>query len=433
MRTGTRPLVLCAALAAATVSVCARLDNGAEIPQSTRTRDDAWREDLTFFAREFPKRQRDFAKLYPRDRFGPELDAITRAIPTSTDTELALALMRLVASAHVGHNLLLWPRSGPLAFHRLPLEVQWFADGLAVTAATPQYRDALSLRVTAVGGLAPEALAAAVAPYVSYEYDGWLRQQSQTYMLIGEILQALKRVEADGRVPVTLAQPDGTTTTLRVAPVPWPDQTPLIGADEVFGIPPGPAGIQPLRYYRYEILPGTGVLYIRYSRCADDPRQRPFADFVKEIFAVVDVTPTAVDRVVVDLRGNGGGDSRVIEPLLRGLRSRKALRAPGQLFALVDAGTFSSGLLAAVQLRNDLKAVVVGETPGEKLNSYGEVRPLTLPNSRLVLQYSVKLFTLATSDTGTFDPDVVVRPTIADWLAGRDPGLEAAVKAPPPR
>jgi hypothetical protein len=51
---------------------------------------------------------------------------------------------------------------------------------------------------------------------------------------------------------------------------------------------------------------------------------------------------------------------------------------------------------------------------------------LTLPNSRLLLQYSIKFFKLAKSDTGTFDPDIVVRPTIADWLAGRDRELDLA-------
>jgi hypothetical protein len=426
LRGRTTPLVLLSAFTLSAVALGARLEVPAQSPAPpARSRDDAWREDLAFLAREFPARQLDFGKLYPRDRFTTEVDAITRAIPTANDTDIVLALMRLVASAHVGHTLLRWPTTGPLAFHRLPLGLQWFADGLAVTAAADPYREALGLRVTSIGSLPPEKLVTAVAPYVAYEHDGWLRQQSQTFMLIEEILRALKQVDADGRVPMTLARPDGSTLTLRVAAVPWQDRTPLVTGVEAFGIPIGPARLQPQRYYRYEILPGTRVLYIRYDRCADDPTQ-PFADFAKEMFAAVDAASPAITGVVIDLRGNGGGNSRVIEPLLRGLRDRQSLRARGRLYALVGPDTFSSGLLAAINLRNDLGAAMVGDTPGEKLNSYGEVRPLTLPNSRLLLQYSIKFFKLAKSDTGTFDPDIVVRPTIADWLAGRDRELDLA-------
>jgi len=390
-------------------------------------RDQAWREDIAFFAREFPARQLDFAKLYPRQRFDRDLDAITRSIATATDADIVLALMRLVASAHVGHTYLRAPTDGALAFHRLPLGFQWFADGLAVTAATDPYRAALGLRVTAIGTLSPERLEAAIAPFIAYEDDAWLRQQSQTFMVMEDVLRAAGQVDADGRVAVSVARADGTTMTLRVTTMPWSDRAPLVAAVAALGLPIGPALVQSTRYYRYEILPATKTLYVRYSKCADDPQQ-PFATFAKELFSIVDANPTAIERVVIDLRANGGGNSTVIKPLLDGLRARRSLTAAGRLFTLVGPATFSSGLLAAIDLRHDLKAIAIGERPGEKLNSYGEVRPLTLPHSRLLLQYSTKYFALVKDATAGFEPDVVVRTTIGDWLAGRDPVLDAAVK-----
>ncbi len=388
-------------------------------------RDHAWREDIAFFAQEFPARQLDFAKLYPRERFDRDLDAIRRSIPAAADADIVLALMRLVASAHVGHTYVRAPTDGSLAFHRLPLGFQWFADGLAVTAATDPYRAALGLRVTSIGTLSPESLEAAIAPFIAYEDDAWLRQQSQTFMVMEEILRAAGQVEADGHVAVSLARADGTTT-LRVTTMPW-SGTPFVTAVVALGLPIGPALVQSPRYYRYEILPATKTLYIRYSKCADDPQQ-PFATFARELFATVDANPSAVERVVVDLRANGGGNSTVIKPLLDGLRKRKSLSARGRLYTLVGPATFSSGLLAAIDLRHDLKAIAIGERPGEKLNSYGEVRPLTLPHSRLLLQYSTKYFTLEKNDTAGFEPDFVVRTTIGDWLAGRDPVLDTALK-----
>ena len=394
--------------------------------RTPRPRDDAWRDDIAFFAREFAANQVDFDQLYPHATFEAEITRIARAIPRTTDAELVLALMRLVAGAHVGHTYVRFPTDGPLAFHRLPIGLQWFADGLAVTAATDTYRDAIGLRVASIGTMTPDQLQAAVAPYIAFEHPSWLRLQSQSLMLSEEALRAVGQLDADGTALVTLERRDGTTSTLRMTPVPWTDKAPLFTVAQSRGLPLGPARADPGRYYRYEILPESKTLYIRYNRCADDP-QRPFAVFASELFAAVDADPKAIDRVVIDLRANGGGDSRVINPLLAGLRARRPVIGRGHLYALVGPATFSSGLLAAYALKTTLRATLAGEPPGEKLNSYGEVRELTLPNSKLTVQYSTKYIRLARDNDALLQPDIVVTRSIADMLAGKDAVLEAVI------
>src|SRR5262245_9517728 len=94
----------------------------------------AWREDLAIFAREFPASQYEFDKLYPRARFDEAIGALNSDIAGATDAEIVLGLMRLVASAHVGHTAVRMPLEGPMAFHRLPIGLQWASDGLLVTA-----------------------------------------------------------------------------------------------------------------------------------------------------------------------------------------------------------------------------------------------------------------------------------------------------------
>ena len=399
----------------------------AQIPADSR--ESAWRSDLAWFAHEFAAAQKDFDKLYPTREFDTAIKALTRALPAITDAEIVLGLTRVVASARVGHNNVRIPQEGPLAFHRLPINVQWFSDGLGVTAAPNEYTNALGLRVVRIGSLAPDRMVEAVAPFVAAETSQWLRVQSQTFMVMEEVLRSLKQIDPDGRVPLTVARADGSTFTIRIAPMPWRETGPLKAAADALSIPMTPARRDPNRYYRWEILPGTTALYIRYSRCADDPAH-PFANFARDIFAAVDANPQAVDRVVIDLRANGGGNSSIIAPLLKGLRDRKALSAQGHLYVLVGPSTFSSALTNAWELRN-MKAIAVGEAPGEKLNSYGEVRSLTLPNSKLVVQYSTKFFKLAYGNSVQFEPDVRVTRSIEDWLAGRDPILRAALGKKP--
>jgi hypothetical protein len=385
----------------------------------------AWREDLAYFAREFPARQKDFDTLYPRAVWDGSLRAIAGNVATANDSEIVLALMKLVATAQVGHTYVRLPTAGPLAFHRLPIGVQWFSDGLAVTAATEDYRHVLGRRIIAIGRLSPAQMESAVAPYIASEHPAWLRVQSQSFMIAAEVLRAVGQLDADGRVSLTLTGDNGTTTeTVRLTPVPWPNVPPMIGVLAARNIPPGPARIDPNRHYRYEMLPSAQALYVRYNRCADDPQQ-PFAAFVQDMFAVADRADPPLDRVIVDVRNNGGGDSRIIKPLLDGLRARKALSAPGRLYVLIGPSTFSSALMNALDLKQ-MGAILVGDEPGEKLRSYGEVRPLTLPHTGVFVQYSTKHFTLG--DTDTLKPDIQVGRSIAETLAGSDPVLERALK-----
>jgi hypothetical protein len=428
MRARTSPVLLALALVAGVSAGHAALrgQQASANPGAGLDRQ-AWRADLDYFTREFARAHVDFAKLYPRERFNRDVAAVAEGLSRTRDTDTVLALMRLVASAHVGHTYVRFPSPpSPIAFHRLPLAFNWFSDGLAVTGASAQYPEAAGLRVERIGTMTPAQLQEAIAPYVAHENPWWLRQQSRTFMIVYEMLRAVGAVRSDGPVPVRLARPDGSTLTLNVDPRPWQDRQ-IVTAVASLGIPQLLAEKDAARYYRYEVLPDARAVYVRYSQCQDDPQQ-PFVVFTKGLFAKVDADRSAFERVIIDLRANGGGDSRVITPLLDGLRARK-LTGRDRLVVLTGPATFSSALMAAITLRDDLDALLVGEPPGERPNSYGEVRQLTLPNSQLVVQYSTKFFRMERNgDPLALEPHITLARSIADFLQGRDTVLEAALR-----
>jgi hypothetical protein len=395
----------------------------AEAVQSpSATRESKWQEDLNVFASRFPKSQKDFAKLYQKDKFDEEVDAIRKDAPQLSDGEITLRLIRLVASAHVGHTTVY----EPLGFHRLPLTLYWFSDGLAVTAAAQQYEKAAGARVVRIGAMTPAQLEAAVAPYISYETDAALHQSSPNYMRLAELLHLLKLDNPDGSVDVTFAKPGGDPFTLTITPVFGP--LTLETAYDILHIPSPLYRKQPASYYWYEYLPDSQTLFIQYNKCENDPKLH-FDDFVNRMFAVVDSMP--VQRVVVDIRFNGGGNSFVLSPLERSLKDRSALSAPRHFYTLIGRATFSSGMDAAIDLRNHLHTILVGEALGEKPNSYGEVREFKLPNSGLVVQYSTNFQRLMKdSDPPSLEPDILATRSLDDFLAGRDPALDAAIHHP---
>jgi hypothetical protein len=142
----------------------------------------------------------------------------------------------------------------------------------------------------------------------------------------------------------------------------------------------------------------------------------------------VEAQCSRVDCHPTHLRRNGGGDSHVIGPLKRGLTARR--NKLGKFYVLIGPGTFSSAVDNAIELQRSLGAVFVGEPSGGKPSSYGEVKQVALPNSKLVVQYTSKWFgSHKDSEPGDLTPAIPAPRTLVDLIAERDPALTAALTA----
>ena len=389
-----------------------------------------WPADLDYFAQAFPASQKDCYQLIPRDKFEREVAELKRAAPQLSDAEIILELTRVVASLGVAHTKVA-PESGlgARAFHHYPIQMQWFGDSLRITAAEQEHQEAIGSRVTRVGSMTPAQAEAKVAPYIATENSIHLHVQSPRHMALVELMQHEKIADASGRLQLACAKTDGKELTLVLAPMSAGQRRrKLLGASDIFNIPLKFCRKQPNSYYWYEYLPDTHALYIQYNKCHDAPGNH-FESFTAKLFAEADSRP--VQRVIVDLRFNGGGDSGVVKRLVAGLKARPALIRPGHLYALIGGHTFSAGMWAAMGFHTGLHAILVGEPVGNKPNHYGEANSFTLPNSKLKVAYSTKHFRMVrNADPASLEPDIAVPSSFDDFLAGRDPVLDTALRHP---
>jgi C-terminal processing protease CtpA/Prc len=158
-------------------------------------------------------------------------------------------------------------------------------------------------------------------------------------------------------------------------------------------------------------------------------KDKPFPVFIKEVFACADQNP--VERFIIDIRNNGGGNSSIFTPMLQELKRREALNHKDRLFVIIGRRTFSSAVLNAIQLRNQTQAVFVGEPSGGRPNHFGEVRMFMLKHSRLPVTYSTNYFTTSQEDTDSFYPDIPVELSIQDFLNHHDPVIEKILTEKP--
>jgi hypothetical protein len=137
------------------------------------------------------------------------------------------------------------------------------------------------------------------------------------------------------------------------------------------------------------------------------------------------------DKLVIDLRQNGGGDYEVgVRNLIWPLRDRPLINQRGHLFVLIGPTTFSAAMSNSAHFRDQTTAILVGQTIGEKPNSYQESRQMKLPNSQLVVRYSVRFYKFAKNGENAIRPDHEVVPSWAEYKAGRDPVLEWVLRYP---
>jgi C-terminal processing protease CtpA/Prc len=239
----------------------------------------------------------------------------------------------------------------------------------------------------------------------------------QEFMVVAEVLHGLGLAE-EGRATFTLDGVGDVTLT----PVPQGEWAGGVGR----GNPELPRGPKPLyraradrRWWTATYNRGS-VVYAAYNETHGGYE---IARRIRQLAA-----KKSFRKLILDLRLNGGGDNTSYGELVSLARTPR-FNKPGRLVVLIGRMTFSAAGNLATDLDTSTRAVFVGEPTGGSRNQYGDAQHVELAESGWT-------FLLATSfqeyDPGTgaapVRPDVAVEPTVADFLAGRDPVLEAALR-----
>jgi hypothetical protein len=390
-----------------------------ETPAAAEPTPAQWAEDLDFLAAELPKKHKNLFHKISEDEFRAQVDALRAKLPSLSPSEILAGLMRLVAAVGDSHTTLGYrPRQG------IPLMLYWFKDGISVLNTTAEYRDILYGRITALGGKPIEDVIPVLAELIPHENNAQVKNMLPNLLADTVVLLGAGVIPSSDTASLTVLTAAGRTVTMDMAPVPFSSKPEwLVDTSDKSG---SPLYLKNRRqFYWFEVLTGSRTLFFKYNSC-QNMRDRPFGDFVKDLFAAADTGK--VSRIIIDLRHNGGGNSAIFAPFLAELKKRPSLCRGGGIYVLVGRRTFSSAILNALDLKKEMPAVFAGEPTGGKPNHYGEIQMFRLPQSGLTVTYSVKYFKVVEGDANSLVPDILVEPTLADYLKKSDPVLERVLK-----
>ncbi|MGV6847734.1 MAG: peptidase S41 [Marinibacterium sp.] len=332
-----------------------------------------------------------------RDAIDRHIEAARKAAHANSRDEFLLSLMRLLALPGNGHTRLI-PND---AISVVPLRFATIGAEVRLVDAVSGFREAIGGALISINRVSTDDVATAAESY--------LAGTPQRKRVIGPILfawpgalQHLGIASGGVKIEYRIRSEMGQISDLR-----------LDTAAEVAGSKFYPRGEHgradaswaPSSFLQTEDFGQTGFLLVLPSFF--DPGETALSDAVSKAADLVRSRPES--PVLVDIRGNTGGDFLRTMPLIDALSEGPENRRVG---VFVDKFTFSAAIVFVAILKHRLgkRLVLVGEEMGDGLKFFAEGGTLDLSCTGAAVRYSTAFHDWAGGRTDeTTPPEIAAR------------------------
>ncbi|HWW16204.1 MAG TPA: hypothetical protein VN310_16215 [Candidatus Dormibacteraeota bacterium] len=399
-----------------------------------------WREDLKFMAAQMRLKHKSLFHTMTESEFTQELAKLDSDIPNLNEDQVYVRLLQLTTLIQDGHSGFdTRPIPSPDLKDHIPVRFVRYPDGIYVRAAALEYADSVGGKVLKVGRADWQQAIRAVDSLQSHDPGNngeQLAWSARTLLNCPRLLYGLGLTESRDAAQFLIEKNGQTRTFAMKASVP-------IGDWYLNSLPQGWVDARPAsapvplsrqhedKHYWFDYLPEHHAVYFQFNLVINDEGET-LADFAPRLAAALE--QAGVERLVIDLRNNTGGNNTLLRPLLVALFRSKVNRRGG-IYAITGPATFSAAQNFVNRLGNYAEVIYLGEPTAENVNFYGDAAGVTLPHSHL--QMGVSHLWWQDEDprdqrTATF-PDIALETTFANYVAGQDPVLQYALTSPPPQ
>lgn len=397
--------------------------------QDTKITAQQWQEDLRFLQKTVHEDYPFLFKKTTKETFDAEVEMLYGQIPSMEDHEVVIGLARVVSLFKYGHT------DVEFRYQQLPINLYHFNDGVFIQGVHKDYAKAIGAKVLAINNVLIEKALEDVYPSVPAENDQYFKAYGLNFLRIPEVLHAQGIIpELSDTVEFTLEK-DGATFKQKFTALKDGKRVPTkygyvfndgnwLGSQKSGEIPHYLKHFDKIYYYEY--LPEYKAVYVRHSQIQDDSTEN-IPTFYKRVFDFIETND--VERLVIDVRLNGGGNNYKNKAVIKGLVRSKKLQEQGSLYVITGRRTFSASQNLVNEIDNYTNAIFVGEPTAENINFYGDVNRIKLPNSQTTVALSFAWWQdKAPWEGGPWTvPHIAVDMSSKDFENGEDPVLETAL------
>lgn len=404
------------------IAVTACGDDGVTVdptlPEATQ-----WQEDLAFLVDRLEALHPNLYHTVDRNTLDAARSQLHQAIPGMSDHEVFVELLRLitlVARERDGHMALSYFEG--TGFGIVPIQLYRFADGVFVVDARPELEHLIGSKLVGIGGRGLAEVDQLIDPLIPRDNDNSLIGYRNLAYVTPDILAVLGIV-ADAANPVyQFASGEGQTSEALSAVAPNE-----YGLESIFNLPtPTNAPLYLTRRaetFWLQHLEDDGVLYLRFNRLRPTSGSEDLAAFGQRALSIVQ--DGGVERVIVDLRQNNGGNNQLIDGILEAL-TNPLIDQVGRLVVFTDRHTFSAAGNLVAAIADETNARFEGVSPGGSGSQFGDAERVVLPYSGVAAFIPTRHWVFGDP---SFQPlqhpmDLMLEPTAADFFARKDPLLD---------
>ena len=373
-----------------------------------------WESDLDYYYDQMTSRHISPFTQISQSEFKARLSDIKNQIEHSSDVEITLALMRLTRAIGDGHTAVQF--SSNRQVKQFPLKLYDDQGTWRVIAITPAHEALLGGTLTHINGHPIGEIKPAIADIAQYvENQQSLTQRIVQYARYADILRALAFIEKTDTTNFVISLNGESTTVSLNANESIPDLstfvplTPVINRvkqSDIDGLWFGDAHDHQTIY----------IKFVHY------PSYEQMESFGSELLNHINRYQS--QRLIIDMRGNGGGDLFVGLGLAYVLNLADSVDWLNGVYTLIDNDTFSAATINATQYRQLLNARIIGQTSGSNPTGFQDMDTFQLPHSMLTISYSKRRFRLQEKAFSGLQPDNVVPYQWRDYIKGNDTQLQ---------
>ncbi len=383
---------------------------------------EAWLEDLAVYKSGLEEKHIDLYNKISKTEFENTFKKIEISLEYKTDFETVIDLMRLTRKIGDGHTAV---STRNIDIHNFPVELQNFGGSWRVVAVLEERKHLLGQELVKINGHPILSVTEKIGDVTQFvENDHSLVVRIAQDITNAELLYSLGVTPGITTAIFTFQDDSGKQIQEELVAL---DRSGFKEAAFVrmeIGVPeievPEKTAIE---NFWYAPITGTSGLYIHFESY---PGFEEMMAVAQELAGYI--LQNKIRQLVIDLRNNGGGDLYVGLVLANALNIADPVDWKSGVYVLCDNVTFSAAASNTALFRELLNAKIVGEPTGSNPTGYQDMDTFELPNSKLLVCYSKRLFRIQEIATEGVQPDVPIQYEWASFSRGKDTMLEWVIK-----